>query len=64
MLDDKCRPWLLEVNQSPSLATETALDHDVKFELVKDTLDLISLDARSKEYNFRDFDYKGTKEQR
>jgi tubulin polyglutamylase TTLL6/13 len=62
MLDYKCKPWLLEVNQSPSLATETALDHAVKFELVKDTLDLISLDARSKQYNFRDLDYRGTKD--
>lgn len=35
------KPWLLEVNHGPSFATESNLDHDVKFDLIKDTLNII-----------------------
>ena len=30
LIDQKLRPWLLEVNQAPSFATESELDHRVK----------------------------------
>jgi tubulin polyglutamylase TTLL6/13 len=30
LLDYKCRPWLLEVNSSPSFATDTPLDRKIK----------------------------------
>jgi hypothetical protein len=48
ILDRHLKPQLLEVNQSPSLATETEIDHAVKFELVTDTLSLTSLAVRNK----------------
>ena len=48
MLDEDCRPWVLEVNHTPSFATETPLDHHIKHSLIKDTLNLlnINLDTR------------------
>ncbi len=41
LLDDKLRPWLIEVNASPSLARENQLDIRVKNELIRDTILLI-----------------------
>lgn len=41
LLDSNYRPWLLEVNASPSLARENQLDIRVKNELVRDTILLV-----------------------
>jgi len=41
LLDDNFRPWLLEVNASPSLARETQLDIRVKNACIEDTIRLI-----------------------
>jgi hypothetical protein len=30
MIDKKFRPWLIEVNQSPSFGTDSSLDYKVK----------------------------------
>ena len=43
MLDHKCRPWLLEVNSSPSFTTDTPLDKKIKKGLIADTFKLINL---------------------
>ncbi|QDZ21369.1 Tubulin-tyrosine ligase/tubulin polyglutamylase [Chloropicon primus] len=45
MLDHKCKPWLIEVNHSPSFNTDTELDLDVKEGLISDTINLIQLSA-------------------
>ena len=37
------RPWLLEVNLSPSLAFDSPLDLKIKGNLIKDTLNLVGL---------------------
>lgn len=36
-----CRPWLLEVNHSPSFTTDMAVDRRVKEALLQDTLRLV-----------------------
>uniref|UniRef100_S4RG44 Uncharacterized protein n=1 Tax=Petromyzon marinus TaxID=7757 RepID=S4RG44_PETMA len=36
MLDEKLKPWLLEVNISPSLHSNSPLDVAVKVQLIKD----------------------------
>ena len=37
MIDDDLKPWLLEVNASPSLTADTASDHEVRtVRLVRD----------------------------
>ena len=41
LLDEDARPWLLEVNASPSMARDTPLDKRVKEQLIKDTVRLV-----------------------
>ncbi|KAK8768631.1 hypothetical protein V5799_014906, partial [Amblyomma americanum] len=41
LLDEKLKPWLLEVNISPSLRPATPVDHAVKSAVVKDMLNLV-----------------------
>ncbi|XP_051927652.1 tubulin polyglutamylase ttll6 [Hippocampus zosterae] len=45
LLDERMRPWLLEVNHSPSFTTDSPLDSEVKDALLLDTLLLINLNA-------------------
>ncbi|KAF7705314.1 tubulin polyglutamylase ttll6 isoform X3 [Silurus meridionalis] len=45
LLDHRLKPWLLEVNHSPSFTTDSQLDHEVKDSLLYDTLVLINLGA-------------------
>ncbi|XP_061548412.1 tubulin polyglutamylase TTLL4 isoform X2 [Phycodurus eques] len=40
MLDENLKPWILEVNISPSLHSNTALDVSVKGQMVRDLLNL------------------------
>ncbi|XP_043856407.1 tubulin polyglutamylase TTLL6 [Dromiciops gliroides] len=48
LLDRKLKPWLLEVNHSPSFSTDSRLDKEVKDNLLYDTLVLINLGACDK----------------
>lgn len=43
IIDSNLKPWLLEVNLSPSLATEAPLDLFIKSNLIADTLNLVGL---------------------
>lgn len=43
LLDSDMRPWLMEVNLSPSLATESPLDLKIKSQLFLDTMNLMCL---------------------
>jgi len=40
MLDKDCKAWLVEVNISPSLASSSPLDRDIKGRLVRDVFNL------------------------
>ncbi|XP_011408951.2 PREDICTED: tubulin polyglutamylase ttll6-like, partial [Amphimedon queenslandica] len=48
LLDRKLKPWLMEVNRSPSFHTDSPLDKEVKEALIYDTLDLIDLFANDR----------------
>ncbi|XP_019494046.1 PREDICTED: tubulin polyglutamylase TTLL6 isoform X1 [Hipposideros armiger] len=48
LLDHKLKPWLLEVNHSPSFSTDSCLDKEVKDSLLYDTLVLINLGSCDK----------------
>jgi D-alanine-D-alanine ligase-like ATP-grasp enzyme len=48
ILDENLRPWLLEVNNSPSLATDSPLDLSVKKELIADVFNLLNLSHKRK----------------
>ena len=41
MFDDTKKPWLIEVNSSPSMSRETDLDRKVKETMVRDTINLL-----------------------
>merc|ERR1712166_1473196 len=48
MLDSKLKPWLIEVNHSPSLFTDSTLDARIKEGLVTETLSLLNLSVKDK----------------
>jgi tubulin polyglutamylase TTLL5 len=43
LLDSDMKPWLMEVNLSPSLATESPLDLKIKSNLFVDTMNMMCL---------------------
>uniref|UniRef100_H3DDX9 Tubulin tyrosine ligase like 4 n=1 Tax=Tetraodon nigroviridis TaxID=99883 RepID=H3DDX9_TETNG len=49
MLDENLKPWILEVNISPSLHSNTALDVSIKGQMVKDLLNLAGFHLPRKE---------------
>ncbi|XP_031729863.1 tubulin monoglutamylase TTLL4 [Anarrhichthys ocellatus] len=49
MLDEKLKPWILEVNISPSLHSNTALDVAVKGQMIRDLLNLAGFRIPQKE---------------
>lgn len=44
----KCKPYLLEVNHSPSFTTDSPLDEKVKGELIRDTIKMLGLSKKRK----------------
>lgn len=43
LLDSELKPWLLEVNLSPSLACESPLDTTIKANLIADTFTMVGV---------------------
>lgn len=54
ILDQKLQPWLLEVNHAPSFATESELDRVVKFDVLRDTLQLLNLSPEARRQKKRE----------
>ena len=48
MVDDKLKPWLLEVNSSPAMSMDGVADARVKPDLLKDTFGLIDFEPAAK----------------
>ncbi|GBG28389.1 Tubulin polyglutamylase TTLL5 [Hondaea fermentalgiana] len=46
MIDDQLKPWLIEVNASPSLAANTDEDFSLKFRLLNDMFDIVDMEGR------------------
>jgi tubulin polyglutamylase TTLL6/13 len=42
-LDQKLKPWVLEVNHTPSFVTDSPLDFKIKKNLINDTIKLLNL---------------------
>ena len=42
-LDEKLKPWILEVNHAPSFTTDSPLDFKIKKALISDTMKLLNL---------------------
>ncbi|CAD7950498.1 unnamed protein product [Amoebophrya sp. A120] len=43
IIDAKGKPWLLEVNHAPSFATESEVDRDAKYNVLRDTFQILQL---------------------
>ena len=46
MIDDMLKPWLIEVNASPSLTANTKSDYKMKYEMLSDMFDIIDMERR------------------
>ena len=54
LLDHKLKPWILEVNHSPSFTTDTPFDVKIKSELISDVVRLLNLKyVKRKNYYIR-----------
>ncbi|KAH7488611.1 hypothetical protein PRIC1_007275 [Phytophthora ramorum] len=49
MIDENLKPWLLEVNASPSLSANTSSDYQLKCGMLNDMLDIIDLENKKQE---------------
>lgn len=49
MIDKKFRPWLIEVNQSPSFATDSPLDYKIKKAVLLDTFRMLNVSHSKRE---------------
>lgn len=52
MLDEKMKPWLLEVNSSPAMSMDTGVDALVKPALIRDAMNITNFEPYSS-YNER-----------
>ena len=48
MLDQSGKPWLIEVNHSPSFTTDSPLDYNIKKNVLRDTLHMLNLSQKRK----------------
>ncbi|TPX66709.1 hypothetical protein SpCBS45565_g04318 [Spizellomyces sp. 'palustris'] len=46
LIDQNLKPWVLEVNASPSLTAETQFDYDLKHAMLQDCFDVVDLERR------------------
>mmetsp|Transcript_4055 Transcript_4055/g.11845 ORF Transcript_4055/g.11845 Transcript_4055/m.11845 type:complete len:743 (-) Transcript_4055:766-2994(-) len=49
LIDSSLKPWIVEVNHSPSFTCDSALDTDVKDNLIRDTLHLLNIQPDDRE---------------
>lgn len=47
-MDDKVKPWLIEVNSLASFATDSPLDKKVKYDLMYETFKILNLCPKRK----------------
>jgi len=43
LLDENLKPWLIEINHSPSFSVDSSLDLEIKKHLMIDSFNLINL---------------------
>ena len=46
MIDEVLKPWLIEVNASPSLTADTPQDYELKFGLLDDVYSVIDVEGK------------------
>lgn len=51
LIDEKLKPWLIEINHTPSFSTDTPLDFKIKKDLIADTIKILNMtSSKKKEY--------------
>ena len=48
MIDEQLKPWLIEVNSSPSLWMGSKFDRNLKKKVIEDTIRLLNLTMKRK----------------
>ena len=51
LIDYKFKPWILEVNHTPSFASNSPFDYKLKFNLIRDTIILMNFNENQR-FNF------------
>ena len=46
LIDSKLKPWLLEINASPSLSANTPADYDLKLQMLTSCLDVVDMEGK------------------
>lgn len=49
LIDEMFNPWLLEVNLSPSMGTDSHLDYKIKSNLMVDLFNLVGFQLESRD---------------
>lgn len=47
-IDEKCKPWLLEINSLASFATDSPLDKKIKYDVIYEALAMLNLSQKRK----------------
>ena len=48
MIDSKLKPWLIEINYTPSFTTDTPLDYKIKKDVVSEALEIMNISYKNK----------------
>jgi len=48
LIDEKLKPWLIEINHAPSFATDTPLDFKMKKDVIADAIALLGMTHKRK----------------
>ena len=48
LIDSSLKPYLLEVNHTPSFTTDTPLDSYIKKNLIRDAINLMNINVKTK----------------
>jgi hypothetical protein len=48
LIDEKLKPWLIEINHAPSFATDTPLDFKMKKDVIADAISLLGMSYKNK----------------
>lgn len=51
LLDDCLRPWLIEINLSPSLNTDSAIDLKIKGNMIADTFTMVGIVSNEQRFS-------------
>jgi tubulin polyglutamylase TTLL9 len=46
LIDSKLKPWLLEINASPSLSANTPADYELKLQMLSSCLDVVDAEGK------------------